>query len=104
MRIDETHQQILSKLESLTLSYLYILPGCQGRLFDFLKGRHDRGAGLKELSVRSCRVYEFGFKPKLMGLVQKIKWTGVTVLGSDCKDTGDDSETDWPMHISSSLI
>ena len=85
---------ILEKLESLTVSHLDILSGRGEQLLDVLKGRRDRGVGLKRLVVRSCRVHEDEYRSRLGQLVEEVEWDGVIAVGSSYRGTENGPDTD----------
>lgn len=61
---------------------------------DVLKGRRDRGVGLKRLVVRLCRVHEDEYRSRLGQLVEEVEWDGVIAVGSSYRGTENGPDTD----------
>ena len=80
---DEPTQLIVSKLESLTLSRLDLFDAAWGHLLYFIQGGYDREIYLKELIVRSCRVYSVDSKFDFEDMVGRLEWDGMKEVYSD---------------------
>ena len=63
-------------------------------LSDILARRSKHSVRLKNLVVRSCRVHHDRDRVKLKGLVKKVTWEHVIVMGSDYEGSESDEETD----------
>jgi len=50
---------------------------------DLLKKRRDHNFGLQKLAVRSCKMYEAEYKPKLRELAKRVKWDNVEILNPE---------------------
>ena len=74
---------MMPKLESLTVSRQNLLDGVCDNLLRYLQGRHDKGVGLKRLTICTCRVLSEADLSVFEGVVKEVEWSDLEELGSE---------------------